>query len=171
MIGLQMADDVIKNPNRMIPKPQIPYEPEYVRRGLDPLPAPGTSTVDMFMTVDDSGNIDTDGNEIPFENGHIIDNNDYVNIGYSSAPIKQSTAIPKPKKASPNENIASPDIGEYILMVFGKLILSGSIDKIESKVKNIIYGDDPAFSGIEISMDDIVVLKRVNIKVGIFIDR
>ena len=56
-------------------------------------------------------------------------------------------------------------------MVLGKLITIGSSEKIEARVKQIMYGEDKDFAGLEISMDDIVVLKRLAIKVGIFIDK
>lgn len=174
MTGTPMADDILKNPNR-IAKPQVPYEPEYVRKGIDVPEAPNTEiSPETYLSVDDFGGLDENGNEIPFENGHIIDNNDYVNLGYASMPLKQAkqpAPTPAPAAPKPAENASSPNVGDYILMVFGKLVASGTIDKIESKVKSIMYGDDPEFTGLEISMDDIIVLKRVAIKVGIFIDR
>lgn len=172
-----MPDDVVRNPKR-IAKPQVPYEPEYVRKKIDvpeapaSLPKEDVSDVspETFVSMDGFNGIDADGNEIPFENGHIIDNNDYVNLGYASMPPKQFKKEKQPQQPL-EENASSPNVGDYILMVFGKLVASGSMDKIESKVKDIMYGDDPDFTGLEISMDDIIVLKRVAIKVGIFIDR
>lgn len=182
-----MADDIIKNPLRDIPKTQVPYEPEHVRQGISVQPAPtvlGSRPVVKPVSVDttvadpaalfglDKDMLDDDGNVIPFDNGHVIDNNDFVNLGYDSTPRHERAEAPPPAVAAnaPVENAAAPQIGEYILMVMGKLVTSGDIDWIQTKVKNIMYGDDPAFAALEISMDDIVVLKRVNIKVGIFID-
>lgn len=177
-----MADDVIKNPLRATPKTQVPYEPEHARKGLVVQEAPvntmGSAVFssskkrdlnppmaqEMFVGVD-GDNLDEEGENIPFENGHVIDNNDYVNLGYDSTPTAAAVE-PEPLE----DNVAAPQVGDYILMVLGKLVTSGPIEKIQSRVKNIMYGEDAAFSSLEISMDDIVVLKRVNIKVGIFID-
>jgi hypothetical protein len=164
-----MSDDVIKNPRRF-PKTPTPYEPEHVRKGINvpevPVHKIEPTTEEMLVSVDGTG-LDSEGKEIPFENGHVIDNNDYVNLGYNSIPNR-----PQPKGQEPEleENAAAPRVGDYILMVLGKLITSGSINKIETRVRSIMYGDDKSFNGIEVSMDDIVVLKRVDIKVGIFVD-
>lgn len=177
-----MTDDTIKNPFRSLPKTQVPYEPEYVRKGINVPPAnlPGNAppvrltkeqaeqatknyeTGDSWVSMDGDA-LDDDGNTIPFENGHIIDNNDFVNIGYKSVPSA-------PEQTPGEENIGSPKVGDYILMVMGKIVSSGTLEKIQTKVKNIMYGEDPNFSNIEISLDNIIVLKRVNIKIGIFID-
>lgn len=169
MIGkLIMADNIIKNSRRSLPKIQVPYEPEHVRKAVDVLEAPlNTITVDpevdkAFMGVDDII-IDEDGNDLPYKDGHIIDNNDYVNIGF---PQQASDT----KNDKPVEDVTSPKIGDYILMVFGKLISSGTQQEIQDKVRDIMYGDDKSFSGLEVNSEDIVVLKRMPIKIGIFID-
>jgi len=181
-----MADDVIKNPLRDVPKTQIPYEPEHVRKGISVQPGPAVlgsrpivkpisadttiENTESFFSLDKDV-LDDDGNVIPFDNGHVIDNNDFVNIGYDSTPRRDRAEVPPVAANAPVENApTAPQVGDYILMVMGKLVTSGDMEKIQARVKNIVYGDDPTFATLEISMDDIVVLKRVNIKVGIFID-
>jgi hypothetical protein len=163
-------DNIIKNPKRSVPKSQKPYEPEYVKRNTDLIdgithkiiPAkkslPSSKQEEIFMDIDGT---EYDDNEapIPYKNGHIIDNNDFVNFGYENEPIQE--------QASEDLN---PNVGEYILMVFGKLISCGNLSKIENEIKSIMYGENSLFSGKEIEIDDIVVLKRMNIKVGIFVD-
>jgi hypothetical protein len=203
-----MSDNIIKNPQRSIPKIHEPYEPEYVRRGIKvqeaPSNAPGVlgstkkrdtdnsivdrtpgepiKTVSSSIYVDQWGRVipaavnteaifsidqtsDENGAAIPLEGG-LIDNNDYVDLGYFSNPTKK----PEENKAQTKESSSSPNVGDYILMVLGKLITTGSPEKIESKVKEIMYGEDKDFAGLEISIDDIIVLKRMAIKVGIFIE-
>lgn len=176
-----MSNDVIKNPLQSIPQIQEPYEPEYVRRGIKVSEAPSNMSAgvlgstkkrdpnppintESIFSIDQT--LDENGTLIPLEGG-LIDNNDYVDLGYFSAPIKK----PKEDKTPIKENPASPNVGDYILMVLGKLITIGSSEKIEAMVKQIMYGEDKDFAGLEISMDDIVVLKRLAIKVGIFIDK
>lgn len=162
-----MSDDVIKNPNRANQRVQTPYEPEYLRKGIVPLPAPGSEISSL-----DGNTIDEDGFMSNIDDGHIIDNNEYVNFGFDSKPTSRQVKQEQSAKVGSVEKADdSPNIGDYILMVHGKLVLSGPIDVIESQVKAIMYGDDKSFSGIEVSIDDLVVLKRVDIKVGIFVDR
>jgi len=203
-----MPDDVIKNPLRTVPRTQTPYEPEHVRQNVpvsqapvtpvmasvlgssrkQPEPLPELLDDDSWASLDGDA-LDDDGKVIPFNNGHIIDNNDYVNLGYHTVPVPSmpnaGTTVSNDRKpmgpgwvdtsanipVPPTEdNVTAPKVGDYILMVLGKLVTSGPIETIQTRVKNIMYGDDPAFTALEISMDDIVVLKRMNIKVGIFID-
>lgn len=166
---LIVDDAVIKNPARAIPRPQIPYEPEYVRMNKEPIIQGDIKSISQnnikdasFVSADDMG-FDESGNEIKIGyDGHIIDNNDFVDY---AAPNKTT----KPKKEVAQTISAAPAINSYILMVMGKMILSGSLKDIEDKVKAIMYGEDKDFDGLSISVDDIVVLKRMNIKVGIFI--
>lgn len=138
-----MPDDVIKNPNRSASAPKPP-EPEHIRKKIKVQQAPAS-----FMN-DESYDFDA----APLSsNSHIIDNNDFISIGF-------------PNGARP---IPSPVENNYILMVLGKVVMHGSIEQIESKIKAIVYGEDADFSK-DISVDDIVVLKRLKIKIGIFID-
>lgn len=180
-----MSDDVIKNPARDIPKSHKKYEPEYQRMNKLPIikeesiEMPRQIIDDTFMSVDNSF-VDEDGNDQQIPDGHIIDNNDFVDFGIKNdeGPINIITK-PKLQKVQNKENIKSttknyennaPEIGDFILMVFGKIITSGNLGFVESKIKSIIYNEDPQFSETEVKEDDIVVLKRVGIKIGVFID-
>jgi hypothetical protein len=169
-----MADEVIKNPARSAPHTPKRYEPEYVRLSKEPVEQnSGVASSVVASSVKRGSNssfdsidgipFDEEGNEINIKHGHIIDNNDFVDFGPYNEP---SVSKPVPESS----NTSSPEIGDYILMVFGKLIASGPMTAIENRVKSIVYGEDAAFNGLDVSTDDIVVLKRIPIKVGVFID-
>jgi hypothetical protein len=166
-------DDVIKNPARSISFPQRRYEPEYVKMGIDPevrnitvgrdLPE---QKIDDEMSALDGIPLDDLGNAVSIMNGQIIDNNEFV----SFPTLPRPTITPKSKEP---EHVAIPEqpkVGDYILMVMGKMIASGTLDIVQSRVKSIMYGDDIAFRGMNVNADDIVVLKRVGIKIGVFLD-
>ena len=143
-------DEVIKNPARSeeTPIPE-PYIPEYKRLGKTPI-------VQEFHSFDHSY-IDEDGSEKVMNNsGHIIDNNE--NVMYGVPPFKQKLE-PSPK---------TPNVGEYILMVLGKIILRGNKEEILAEAKSILYGEHPKYSERHIELSDIIVLKRVELKVGVF---
>jgi len=152
------AADVIKNPTRSAPPVRSRYEPEYVRLNKDPVFQPS----EMYASVDDVP-FDEDGDVVDVRSGHIIDNNDFVNFGSQPSPLPA-------RREEPAKETSTPEIGEYILMVLGKLISLGSLEMIEKRVKGIIYGEDLSFKGLEVGLDDIVVLKRVALKIGVFID-
>jgi hypothetical protein len=150
--------DIIKNPERLEPKPQPKYVPEYIKHNIEPV---NFGTVD-YGGVDDQMFDGGDEVRLSATSGHIIDNNDYVDFGFDS----KLKSIPIPNQKT--NDIKVPETNEYILMIFGKLVLSGSISIIENKVKAVIYGEDKEFNR-PVNIDDIVVLKRVSIKVGVFI--
>lgn len=146
---MNKMDNVIKNKARLMPvQSPAKYEPEYVRLNKTP------EIFDMVddEVFDDKGNIKLDLDM----SGHIIDNNDIVDFGF----VKQ--------EPRPTQNNKIPEMNEYILMIFGKVILSGSLEVIEARVKSAIYGETGEF-GASVKVDDIVVLKRIPIKVGVFV--
>ncbi len=81
----------------------------------------------------------------------------------SSMPYKS-----RPKKADANPS--TPQVGQFILMVFDKPILCGDHEDVVSTAKSILYGEHPQFLDTNICADDIVVLKRVAIRIGVFVD-
>jgi hypothetical protein len=152
--------DVIKNPKREISHSPIKYEPEYKRLNIEPIPM---GEQNKEYNSFDADILDDNGEPIKFDN-HIIDNNEFINLVLPSS--KQSLGANK-QSAISKPNIPNP--GDYILMVLGKIVMSGSFSSIEERVKTIIYGEDKDFTNQSISIDDIVVLKRISIKVGIFL--
>lgn len=175
-----MTDDIIRNPNRKFSHITVPYQPEYVKqgisvpeapKGLHPLIINGNKKRDTNPPISqevfglDDLSLDENGDNLPIENGHMIDNNEFVSF------VSDSRVQPPEQKISIQTQATTdvePKINDYILMVFGKLITTGSLLEIETKIKNIIYGEDQEFTNV--NLDDIVVLKRVNIKVGVFIN-
>ena len=171
-----MADDVVKNKYRAMPKTYKPYEPEYVRLNKDPIvkgtanaarvvpplsdgkPEPEQTELPETYSSADGELYDEDGNEVELEDGNqIIDNNDFVDFDLYDV--------------QPTDHLRTPEVGEFILMVFDKPIMAGDLETVENKVKDIIYGDDKDYMEVSVSMDDIVVLKRVGIKLGVFIEK
>ena len=170
--------DVIKNPERGKQKPQTPYEPGYRKLGLEPQPlidkdrqfilantnintsavidpmAKTFSSFDGKSFADDGDEIDIDGFDAQY-----IDNNEFV---FPEDPFN----VPKQKEVEISD---TPNVGDYILMVFSKIVCFGNSDKIEKRVEDILYGDDKEFVELAPSKDDIVVLKRVDLKVGVSI--
>lgn len=68
----------------------------------------------------------------------------------------------------PISNPTVPAIGDFILMVFGTIIARGTQDYVLEEAKLILYGEHSNFRGAKVKIDDLVVLKRVGLKVGVF---
>lgn len=154
--GATGKDNIIKNPTRNVSVSQKKYSPEYVRLNVEPIPM--SRTTEEFSSVDGTL-IDANDEEYTVPDSHIIDNNDVVDFG-----------LPEKRAETSAAPVTQPKIGDYVLMVFGKLILTGPLDQIQNRVKQLIYGEDSTFANVHVSSNDIIVLKRIGIKIGVFIE-
>lgn len=59
---------------------------------------------------------------------------------------------------------------EYLLMVEGQSICSGPEDYIQDQTRLLVFGEHELYDGVPISIDDIIVIKRAKIKVGVFLE-
>jgi hypothetical protein len=85
---------------------------------------------------------------------------DYLNI----ADDEQE----KPSPPNQGQDI-SLENNDYLLLVDGALLTSGTKDEIELQVSQLIYGDHSKFES-KVDPDNILVYKKINIKIGIFLD-
>lgn len=178
--------EVVKNPNRNKPRQVEPRKPEYERLGITPTQfklnnyRSGNLLPPTFQeeTISEMDGISFNEEGMPEEHAikkdsHIIDNNEFLNFSFPTASkvsqmkLEDSNSNNEIEQTSLPSNV--PSVGEYILMIAGNIVLSGSLKIIEEKVKNILYGEDIDFDPSEVSQKDIIVLKRVDVQVGIFI--
>lgn len=68
-------------------------------------------------------------------------------------------------EAEPNKE----SIGEYVLIYDGSIISSGNLELVQSEVKDILFGQHNLSKNKNIEVEDLIVLKRVPIKVGVFL--
>jgi hypothetical protein len=128
----------------------------------------GLSTQHSFVTADTVESMD---------NRSMIDNNDYVSAPYYPAPQWQPDPIPaypprapqptfrppvKIEAPPPAQEQTVPNLGEYMLIVGGNIILIGARDVIQARAFEILTDEQtPA------SPEDIIILKRVDFNVGV----
>lgn len=62
------------------------------------------------------------------------------------------------------------DENEYLLMVEGQAVCSGPEEYIQEQTRLLVFGEHELYSGNPVSVDDIVVIKRAKIKVGVFLE-
>ncbi len=173
--------DVVKNPNRDRPRPVEIRRPEYERLGVNPTPfIPGnygpvsSPKRPASITEVENSSFDTVETIMPPRKGtHIIDNNEFLSFGFPDGQIEQAVEngddIDLDSELEIEDKSSAPSVGEYILMLYNDVITSGSLETIEEKIKGILYGEDIDFEFVQVSLEDLVVLKRVDIKVGVFI--
>jgi hypothetical protein len=59
---------------------------------------------------------------------------------------------------------------EFLLLVNGDAVCSGPSDYIQEQTRAMVFGEHELYHGNPVPVDDIVVLKRVKIKVGVFLE-
>jgi hypothetical protein len=170
-------NDVVRNTGRSQVKVNLHElnEPSYMQHGIEPQIAMEDNKFvyrkppiqyaqasqrfnPMAQTYSsiDGKSLDTSQDDF---HGHYIDNNEFI---FPDDPFN----MPKQKMKPLSD---TPDIGDYILMVFGKLVCFGHHSVIEDRIEAILYGTDKGFVGKNPTSNDIVVLKRVEVKVGVSI--
>ncbi len=59
---------------------------------------------------------------------------------------------------------------DYLLLVSGQAICSGPEEYVQEQTRLLIFGEHDLYGGNPVSVDDIVVIKRAKIKVGVFLE-
>lgn len=138
--------------------------------GRGPLPNVGNNIEQTWSSVD--GGV-VDDLELDTE---MIDNNDVVSdtalgIKNSTDPYQYlSENDLKSVLASSylQEFLSKMEEGEYLLLLNNEVICSGPESYIEEQTTALVFGEHEAFMGVSIPIDDIMVVKKVPIKVGVF---
>lgn len=180
------------------PKPQmpkvknIPYAESTMEDtskvpSVSVIPNVGNNIESTWVGLDEAL-IDENGQILEMENqeGAVIDNNEVDEANHTNVP----TVLPVPPKlellrgfddeedtqviSPPQKQATQPEtkssFDEYILVVGGAVLSSGSHDEIEEEVKALIFEEHPLCEERTISVEDISVFKKVKIKIGAFLD-
>jgi len=121
---------------------------------LTQLPNVGNNIEHMWSgdIIDD---VDLDQNEVMIDNNLIIE---------------PAIGDMEPKVVLNSEKIEVNNEQEYMVIVSEQLIHSGNQLSTEDVVRQLIFGEHSSSSGVKIDINDILVLKRVKIKMGVFIE-
>jgi len=171
-------------------QPYAEAVPSPIGRGRGPVPNVGNNMEHTWSGVD--GEIVDDLSNPEFDNQQqMIDNNDFVTeaaLGFQSGPTaadiapnyqvfppsaieQEIEAIHRP--ADPNDLLpvlAELDDESYLLIVAGVPVCSGPKEEIEDQARALVFGEHELSDGNPVPVDDIIILKRVKVKVGLFLE-
>ncbi len=175
--------------NGNVPYAEIPKGPSPI--GLGPLPNIGNNIENTWAYADGEVFDDMSDEPIAVEeldpNQEMIDNNDDDPHNYSNIPQEitprhfpvgyrpEKAPRPKPRvhvqleEQAPVVQTRKTDY-EYVLLVHGEVLSTGFKDDIEEEVTALVYGEHYLCESSNVTPDDITVLKKVKIKIGVFID-
>lgn len=151
---VEMSSDIIRN----VTLPNVGNNVENTWSGMDGL------------IIDEENNYATvDKNQSMIDN-NFDDENNYLDIPQEleEAPLP----LIEVEDTVTVFDAAQLNIGynEYVLAVKGEIISTGPMDQIQEEVRELVFNEHPLSGENVISTDDIIVLKRIKIKVGVFIE-
>lgn len=178
------------------PKPEVKvptpskYIPQYKIHGMKPIEAPShnlplksaivspTDPLPVIKQIPNIGNIDQTWSSVNEEivddlnldpSHPMIDNNDFVNPHYMG--INNATNAQTTNADELFTHISDLIENSYLLIVNGVSICSGPKNEIAELTQSLVYGNHPICDGNPIDINDIIIVKRVSIKMGLFLDQ
>lgn len=154
--------------------------------GKGPVPNVGNNMEHTWASVD--GDIVDD---ISISDDHpMVDNNEFITteaLGVSQGFHEKLLTLDEVKKlpksfVSPPVTTAAPDTddvlpilyalteGDYLLLVNGVAVCSGPANAIQEQARLLVFGEHEMCDGNPIPIDGILVIKRIPIKVGLFLE-
>jgi hypothetical protein len=183
------SDNEIRGKRPAIRQPYAEAVPSPVGRGRGLLPNVGNNMEQTWSSVDSEiiDNIsDVDLNQ------PLIDNNEFVtaealnisenDVQYlnedNNQPLNEQEKYFLTKNDLQNHltNEDLPNIlkeleeDNYLILVSGSVICYGSLEEVEEEATKLVFGEHQLFLGNPISADDILIIKRIKLKVGVFLE-
>jgi len=133
-----------------------------IGRGRGLLPNVGNNIEQTWSSID--GELD-DMSDVDL-NHPLIDNNEFVTE--EAMDFQQSTQVlPTASDAMSAINDLESDF--YLLFLKNKPLCSGDLPYIEEQISNLIFGESEFDQGQSVSIDDLIVIKKIKLKVGVFL--
>ncbi len=107
--------------------------------------------------------VGVDGNVIDDLNMN-SDTDDYVTVSDNEVELIDR------KISTSNTSSSDKDIGDYVVIYEGNIISSGSLDVVQKDVRDLIFGEHELSKDLSIEAEDLIVLKKISIKVGVFLE-
>ena len=110
----------------------------------------------------------------------VIDNNDYISDfafnNINPGQDNRNNINPDQDLSHNNDNedidllgaIENTNSNEYILIVEGTPFCSGSLPQIEEQASLLLFGEHEYCQGNPVQLESLIILKKMNIKVGLF---
>jgi len=195
--GSQVARPSADNPRLKKPPLRQPYAAATtspIGRGLGPVPNVGNNMEHTWSSVD--GDIVDDMSGEPDQ--PMVDNNDFMTeqaLGFQSGvtaenlrgplsygqvtlempetpefPLEKSAYLPPIETEDLLPIVADLADDSFLLIVSGVSLCSGPKEEIEDQARALVFGEHEMCDGNPIPIDDIIILKRVKVKVGLFLE-
>lgn len=134
------------------------------------------SSIDGEIIDDLSGEIDS--------NHIMIDNNEFVSnqaLGFQNGATVDDLIKKQEVKSFTLEGelqnddnlssiLSSLEEESYLLIVSGVPVCSGPMEEIQDQARSLVFGEHEMCDGNPISIDEIFIVKRIKVKIGLFLE-
>ena len=172
------------NPRIRRPSVRLPYAEvadTFLSIGNDPIPNVGNNIEQTWSAIDGEIIDDISGEVVPAPISELIDNNDYVSMGEiqdnekvvsdDNRPfITKDVEVIEAVEGDVDDSLLNVPDDQYILILKGKIVHIGSKKEVENLVSAMVFGELPAPNNESVPVEDIIVLKKIKIKVGLFLE-
>lgn len=200
VIGIRPKTDLPSdNPRAPKPPIRQPYAEAVsspVGRGRGPVPNVGNNMEHTWSSVNEEIVDDLTGNSALDPDHEMIDNNEFVTaqaLGLKEElPMLDEIAHPSQKIFNPKTFLSQDELNRvmktqesqddlfsivqdleenaYLLIVNGVAVCSGPFEEIQDQARALVFGEHELCDGNPIPAEDLVILKRAAIKVGLFLE-
>lgn len=180
-----------KNPSRNEAESHEIYVPQYQEMGIEPslvdfaksetaVDNPRNKKIGISVPINNNIKVPNVGNNmentwssvnedmIDYDldpNHPIIDNNNFIS----------NETLDKP---SSNESVGTDLFsllknvkeGDYVLFLNGIAVCSGPMEDVQEQAKSLVFGQHELCDGQPIPIDDVLILKKAVIKIGLFLE-
>lgn len=181
MTNKMSEDKIIKNPARSNGAAEYKnYTPQYRILGLKAEEVNFSPRENILLATDknineDNGRFKKDmfSIENKSESGDVQENFSIPNVGNNVEQLWTQTDEEDLDnleiKLNKNVNL-SEDNTKYILVAKDEIIFIGNKVEVEQEIKKIFYEEHDLCKSKNITIDDLVILKKIKIKVGVFLE-
>jgi hypothetical protein len=187
--NVQVAQSNIDNPRTKkaeMRQPLINSENNFAPANY--IPNVGNNMEKSWASID--GQIIDDLEEVNFDSS-FIDNNDYISEqAFGSHTVLEQPQLPEAVPSNFKKNNYRPDDAitqspanddllsiiqdlssdSYLLIVNGVSLCSGPLEEIQDQSRALVFGDHQLCDGNPIPVEDLIIVKRVAIKIGLFLE-
>ena len=168
-----------------------------VGRGRGPVPNVGNNMEHTWSSVNEEIVDDLNGNSALDPEHEMIDNNDYVTssalgLPPEELPVLDEIAHPTQKIFSTKTHLHQNDLqqfikneessndllsvideleaGTYLLIANGVSVCSGPCEEIQDQARALVFGEHELCDGSPIPVEDLIIVKKALVKVGLFLE-
>ena len=172
----QKFEQYITNPKRKKKETYNPGTPNYIEQNIDPIKINFGKIPKTTIHYENTENLEPLSNnprlkekkfDIPQE---LINSVKIPNIGNNEERTWEKAYDIIDDLQEENEDHQVEEIKEYLLLYNNNIFFTGSYKEVEQMVQDILYNEHPDFIDVEVSINDLVVLKKLKIKAGIYLE-